>query len=50
VIVAIGGKKIESVNDLFLILEQHKVGDAVSIALVRDKRRQEVKVTLEELK
>lgn len=50
VIVAIGGKKIESANDLFLILEQYKVGDAVNVALVRDKRRQEVKITLEELK
>lgn len=50
VIVAIDGKKIESVNDLFLVLEQRKVGDTVTLALVRDGQRQQVKVTLEALK
>lgn len=50
VVVAIDGKKIESVNDLFLVLEQYKLGDTVSLALLRDKKREQVKVTLEELK
>ncbi|MBI2360818.1 MAG: trypsin-like peptidase domain-containing protein [Deltaproteobacteria bacterium] len=49
-IVGLGGNKVESVNDLFLALERYKVGDTVSVALLRDKKRQEVKVTLEELK
>lgn len=50
VIVAIDGKKVESVNDLFLILEKYKVGDPVSVSLMRGKSRQEVGVTLEELR
>lgn len=50
VIVAIDGKKTESVNDLFLVLEQYKVGETVSVAVLRDRRRQELKVALEELK
>jgi S1-C subfamily serine protease len=50
VIVAIDGKKTESVNDLFLVLEQYKVGETVSVAMLRDRRRQELKVVLEELK
>lgn len=43
------GREIESVNELFLILERHKVGDAVSVTVLRDGKRQQVKVTLEAL-
>lgn len=50
VIVAIDGKKIESVNDLFLVLDNYKVGDTVAISVLRDGKRQEVKATLEALK
>lgn len=50
VIVAIDGKKVESVDDLFLLLEQYRVGDQVTLALVRDHKRHEIKATLEELK
>jgi len=49
VIAAIDGKKIESVNDLFLILEQYKVGETVTVTVLRDGNRQQVKVTLEAL-
>ncbi len=50
VIIAIDGEKIESVNDLFLLLEQYKVGDMVTIAVIRDGKRRQVKVTLETLR
>ena len=36
VITAIEGKKVKSPNDLFLILENHQVGDAVILVLLRD--------------
>lgn len=50
VIVAIDGKKVESVNDLFLVLEHYKAGNTVTLALLRDGKRQQVKVTLDVLK
>jgi S1-C subfamily serine protease len=50
VVVGIDGKKVESTNDLYLVLEQYKVGDTVTVDLLRDQKRQQVKVTLEALK
>ncbi|HEX6172908.1 MAG TPA: trypsin-like peptidase domain-containing protein [Candidatus Binatia bacterium] len=47
VIIAIDGKKVESPNDLFLILENHQVGDTVTLALLRDGKTIQTKVTLE---
>jgi S1-C subfamily serine protease len=47
VITAIDGKKVESPNDLFLILEKYKVGDAVNVTSTRDGRTVQSKVTLE---
>jgi S1-C subfamily serine protease len=47
VITAIDGKKVESPNDLFLILENHQVGDVVTVALLRDGKTIQTKVTLE---
>jgi len=49
VIAAIDGKKVESANDLYLLLEKYKVGDAVTISLLRDGRTVQTKVTLEEV-
>jgi S1-C subfamily serine protease len=46
-ITAIDGKKVESPNELFLILENYKVGDAVILALLRDGKAIQAKVTLE---
>ena len=46
-ITAIEGKKVESPNDLFLILEDHQVGDVVTVALLRDGKTVQTKVTLE---
>src|SRR3990172_2825544 len=47
VITAIDGKKIESPNDLFLILEKYRVGDSINVSLLRDGKAVQVKVTLE---
>jgi S1-C subfamily serine protease len=46
VIVAIDGKKLDSVDDLLLGLERYKVGDTVTVTLIREGRRHEAKVTL----
>jgi len=47
VITAIDGKKIESPNDLYLLLERYKIGEAVNITSSRDGRTVQSKVTLE---
>jgi S1-C subfamily serine protease len=47
VITAIDGKKIESSNELFLLLEKHKVGDSINVTLLREGKSVQVKVTLE---
>ena len=47
VITAIEGKKVKSPNDLFLILENHQVGDTVTVAMLRDGKTVQTKVTLE---
>jgi S1-C subfamily serine protease len=36
VIIAIDGKKVESPNDLFLALENYKIGDSVNLSMRRD--------------
>jgi S1-C subfamily serine protease len=46
VIVGIGGKKMETVNDLYLAMEQYKVGDTVTLTLVRDGKTVQVKAVL----
>ena len=47
VITAIDGKKVLSPNELFLTLENYKVGDAVNVSLLRDGRIVQAKLTLE---
>src|SRR5262250_237536 len=46
VIVAIDGIKVESPNDLFLLLERYKVGDEVNVSLLRDGKIVQTKVAL----
>jgi S1-C subfamily serine protease len=45
-ILAIDGQAIESADDLLSAQENHKVGDTVTVVLLRDGQRQEVKITL----
>jgi len=47
VITAIDGKKVLSPNDLFLILENYKVGASVNVSLLREGKTVQAKVTLE---
>lgn len=47
VITAVDGKKVESPNELFLLLENYKVGDVVNISLLRDGKNIQTKVILE---
>lgn len=47
VIVAIDGKPIESTNDLLLVLEDYRVGDRVTLTVVRDGRQLNLEITLE---
>lgn len=49
VIVAIDGKKVESPNDLYLTFEKYKIGDVVTISLLRDGKTVQTKATLEAL-
>jgi S1-C subfamily serine protease len=46
VITAVDGKAVNSVNDLFSILGEHKVGDTVTLTIRRGGRDKEVEVTL----
>ena len=50
VITAIDGKKIESSNDLYLILEKYKVGDAVTVTMLRNGKSVQARLTLEEVR
>jgi S1-C subfamily serine protease len=47
VITAIDGRKVESPNELFLVLEKYKVGDAINVISMRDGRTVQSKVVLE---
>ena len=47
VITAVDGKKVESPNELFILLENYKVGDVVNISLLREGKNFQTKVTLE---
>jgi S1-C subfamily serine protease len=46
-IVAVDGKPIKSLNDLYSVLEQHQVGDTVTVTVLRDDEKQDVQVTLQ---
>jgi S1-C subfamily serine protease len=46
VVVAIDGKKIAKVNDLFDTVEQHKLGDKITVTVLRDGQQQDVPVDL----
>ncbi len=45
-ILAIDGQTLESADDLLSAQEKYKVGDTVTVLLLRDGQRREVKVTL----
>jgi S1-C subfamily serine protease len=47
IIVAVEGKPIQTVDDLMDVMEQHKVGDEVTVEYLRGNRRHQVRVTLQ---
>ena len=47
-IVAVDGKPIKSEADLYSVMDEHKVGDQVSVTIIRDGQKQDVPVTLGE--
>jgi S1-C subfamily serine protease len=48
-IVGIDGQPVEDVNDLYAALDKHKVGDTVTVDVVRQGDQRKVKVTLQPL-
>jgi S1-C subfamily serine protease len=50
IIVALDGKPINNIQDLYAALEDHQVGDTVTLTIERDGKRQDVQVTLQERK
>lgn len=46
-IVGINGEKVESSNDLILILEKYKAGDNVKVKIIREEQEREVTVRLD---
>lgn len=47
VITAIDGKKVVSPNELYLTLDNYKVGDTINVSLLRDGKIVQAKLTLE---
>jgi protease Do-like 1, chloroplastic len=47
VIVAVGGKSVATVDDLMDVMEDHRVGDQVTVEVVRGNRREKIPVTLQ---
>lgn len=47
VIVAVAGKSVATVDELMDVMEHHKVGDQVTVEILRGSRRQQVSVTLQ---
>jgi S1-C subfamily serine protease len=46
VIVALDGQRVRGGSDLFAALEQHKIGDTVTVAVLRDGKQEKFDVTL----
>lgn len=49
-IVAIGSKPVKTANDLLNILENHRVGDTVTVDIVRGNDRLRIPVTLQRVR
>ncbi|MDX6289514.1 MAG: hypothetical protein QOH42_1313 [Blastocatellia bacterium] len=49
IIVGIDGQKVDSNDDLFRILDKHKIGDSVSVEVFRQGHRTSVPVRLTEI-
>jgi len=47
IILAISGKPVMTIDDLMDVMEEHKVGEQVTVEVLRGKKRQHVAVTLQ---
>jgi len=47
IITTIDGKKVATPNDLYLLLEKYKIGEVVTISMLRDGKTVQAKVSLE---
>ena len=47
IILAVAGKPVDSVDDLMDVMEDHKVGEKVTVEILRGKKREQVTVTLQ---
>jgi S1-C subfamily serine protease len=50
ILIAVDGKTVSSANELFLVLEQYKVGDTVTVKFLREGKERQAKVTLEAIR
>ena len=48
VIIEVDGKTVGSSDDLYMALQDHKVGDTVALTVIRDDKQQRIQVTLDE--
>ena len=46
VIVSVDGKKVRSLSNLFAILDEHRVGDKVTLGIIRNQNTIKVEVRL----
>jgi S1-C subfamily serine protease len=47
IIVSVAGKPVTTVDDLMDVMEEHKVGDHVSVEILRGNRREKVSAILQ---
>lgn len=47
IIMAVAGKRVTTIDDLMDVMEDHKVGDQVTVEVLRGNRRKQVSVTLQ---
>ncbi|WP_455244423.1 S1C family serine protease [Petrachloros mirabilis] len=47
IILAVAGKPVDTVDDLMDVMEDHKVGEKVTVEILRGKRREQVTLTLQ---
>ncbi|MEK6533263.1 MAG: trypsin-like peptidase domain-containing protein, partial [Nitrospirota bacterium] len=47
IVVAIDGKPVETIDDMMDVMEAHKVGDQVTLDIIRANKRQQISLTLQ---
>jgi S1-C subfamily serine protease len=46
-LVAVAGKPVTTIDELMAVLEDHKVGEQVTVEFLRGNRREKITVTLQ---